>query len=291
MKHAYCIIAHSEPRILKALIELIDDVRNDIYLLVDAKTDISIYSNIKPLFSQLIYVQRIDIRWGDISQVKAELILFEAAYNNGPYKYYHLLSGVDLPLKSQNYIHHFMDENAGKEFVGFAQGKMAEQDIFWKTRYYHFFLPYRRSKKLLFRLLNMISKFCILFQKVLHIERTYSMELKKGANWVSITHDFCGYLLSKRVEILKTFKYVLCADEIFLQSILWNSDFRTRIYAFEDEFDSCMRDIDWERGAPYTWRESDFSYLKSSNKLFARKFSFKDMQIVASLYFFIKKSV
>lgn len=64
MKHAYCIIAHSEPEILNILIKMIDDVRNDIYLLIDKKTDICIYSNIKTNYSALIYVPRVDIRWG-----------------------------------------------------------------------------------------------------------------------------------------------------------------------------------------------------------------------------------
>ena len=64
MKHAYCIIAHSEPEILDILIKMIDDARNDIYLLIDKKTDAGIYSNIKTNHSTLIYTPRVDIRWG-----------------------------------------------------------------------------------------------------------------------------------------------------------------------------------------------------------------------------------
>lgn len=41
MKLAYLIIAHNEPLILKTLISLIDDVRNDIFILIDKKSDIS----------------------------------------------------------------------------------------------------------------------------------------------------------------------------------------------------------------------------------------------------------
>lgn len=40
--------------------------------------------------------------------VKAEYALFhEAYYNEYIYDYYHLLSGADMPLKSQNEIHNF----------------------------------------------------------------------------------------------------------------------------------------------------------------------------------------
>ena len=54
-----------------------------------------------------------DVRWGDISVVDAEFALFDEAYRRGEYSYYHLLSGVDMPLKTQNYIHRFFEKNAG----------------------------------------------------------------------------------------------------------------------------------------------------------------------------------
>jgi len=63
---------------------------------------------------------RVDVRWGDLTVVEAEYKLFEAAKAKGPYQYYHLLSGVDLPLKSQDYIHEFCDRYGGKEFIGYT---------------------------------------------------------------------------------------------------------------------------------------------------------------------------
>ena len=47
------------------------------------------------------------MRWGDVSVIEAEFRLFEEAANKDKYAYYHLLSGVDMPLKSQNEIHAF----------------------------------------------------------------------------------------------------------------------------------------------------------------------------------------
>ena len=67
----------------------------------------------------------------------------------------------------------------------------------------------------------------------------------------------------------------MCGDEIFLQTILWNSTFRENIFLPNSEIDSCMREIDWKRGNPYVWGASsdDFKMLTNSDKLFARKFS------------------
>ena len=52
-------------------------------------------------------MKTIKVYWGDISLVKVEYLLFESALSHGPYAYYHLLSGTDLPIKSQDYIHAF----------------------------------------------------------------------------------------------------------------------------------------------------------------------------------------
>ena len=42
--------------------------------------------------------------------------------------------------------------------------------------------------------------------------------------------------------------------------------------------------IDWKRGNPYVFRESDFEQLVSSGQLFARKFSWNlDKRIVEKL--------
>ena len=47
--------------------------------------------------------------------IKVELLLFKTAHSHFKYTYYHLMSGVDLPLKSQEYIHQFFIENDGFE--------------------------------------------------------------------------------------------------------------------------------------------------------------------------------
>lgn len=287
-KHAYCIIAHNEPLILEKLVKLIDDERNDIYVLIDLKADISVFRCIRTWKSGLFFIPRIDIRWGTISQIRAELELFKFA-SKKRYLYYHLLSGVDLPLKSQDYIHDFFQKNKGREFVGFTQDKKNMADLTRKTSYYYFFLEnYKSNKNIDRNISHVIHKFLLQVQVLFHIKRTYDIELKKGCNWCSITNEFCSYLLEKEKYILEIFKYTLCGDEIFLQSILWNSPFRNNIYNLSDEFTSCMREIDWVRGNPYVWQDLDFEYLMSSNKLFARKFSSFDKMIVDKICKYLK---
>ncbi len=53
-RHAYCIIAHNDPYCLQSLINTIDDERNDIFLILDKKSDIKDFAGIKTRKSRLI---------------------------------------------------------------------------------------------------------------------------------------------------------------------------------------------------------------------------------------------
>ena len=98
-KHAYLIIAHNNWKILERLLILLDDNRNDIYLHIDRKSDLINFSN-NVHNANLSVFHEIDVRWGDVSQIQVELLLFNAAYCKGSYSYYHLISGSDLPINS-----------------------------------------------------------------------------------------------------------------------------------------------------------------------------------------------
>ena len=48
-----------------------------------------------------------------------------------------------------------------------------------------------------------------------------SMEYCLGANWVSITHELVGFILENKELIYKMFHATLCADEFFIQTLVW----------------------------------------------------------------------
>ena len=53
----------------------------------------------------MTYVDRVPVNWGG-SQIRAELSLLKCAVKK-KYDYYHLVSGADLPIKTQDEIHQF----------------------------------------------------------------------------------------------------------------------------------------------------------------------------------------
>ena len=285
MKHAYLIIAHHEWRVLETLLTMLDDERNDVYLHVDKRAgelrkQVEHYS----MKSAGLYVlpHPMKVRWGNFSQVEVEFRLFREALLQGPYMYYHLLSGVDLPIKSQTYIHSFFEQHRGKEFVGFFHGTVHEADIRKKMAYFYI-LNHQKKQKRGWKhgWLSFIRNVFIGCQKILQVRRPVGFECKKGSNWVSITQEFCEYLVRQwDSDMVRRFRYTLCPDELFLHTIIWNSPFRHRIYDCDDMQKGSLRKIDWDRGSPYTWEEKDLDELLRSDLLFARKFSSQHLSVV-----------
>ena len=287
-RHAYCIIAHTDAICLQSLIDCIDDKRNDIFLVIDRKASSEFRRSFSTQRSRLYIIPKeksIDVRWGDLSLVETELLGFKTALETGTYSYIHLLSGQDLPLKSQDEIHYFFRNLLpGTNLVGLAQGIDNIEDLKNKTLFYHFFLDqYRGSNLLIKESCRLLRKIFVRTQKIFRFHRHWNIPIYKGSEWVSITPDFARLLVEKRDWIIEYFKYVPCVDEIYKQTILMNSHLKDTIYDRNKDFAGGTRIIDWERGKPYTWREDDFEELVSSQALFARKFSSTTDQRIINL--------
>ena len=275
--HAYLIIAHTNWRQLQKLVTLIDDERNDIYIHIDKKSNIS-GLHLSTRFSKLVFVDRKNVYWGDVSLINIELTLFLTAFVGGGktgYSYYHLLSGLDLPLHNQDYIHQFFEQHAGKEFIGFGKKNW---DVRNRVYCHNFFMHYMRYDVDPVRCILKILRIALNKLQVglnFNVQKNRDVCFRYGANWVSVTHNFVTELLKLKDEILTMYKYSYCPDEIYKQTFAFNSQFRDKVFDLEDEFHGCMREIDWNRGCPYIWHtDDDYNYLSQSYRLFARKFDY-----------------
>lgn len=265
-KHAYLIMAHTNFEQLRTLIELLDYPQNDIYLHVDKRATSFRPNNIKVHHSDLILVDRIRVNWGGHSQIQCELNLLRSSAKKH-YQYYHLLSGIDLPLKSQKEIHAFFDRYFPHNFIGFDAAANKTGSFLSRIGYYHFFWDaIGRNTGLYTRVLGKLETWSLRFQEKIGFHRKQYIPAYKGHQWFSITDDLVQYILSQEDLIRKQFYYSLCADEVFLQSLAMTSPFCETI------IDNTLRAIDWKRGGPYVYRQDDIDDLLSSDSLFARKF-------------------
>jgi hypothetical protein len=177
--------------------------------------------------------------------------------------------GVEFPLKSQNYIHDFFQKNAGYEFIGYH----LNGDFLSRIKYWHFGTKYARSSKVYQRILYRIEQLSVGFQKIIGVNRINGIEqrFKKGyANW-SITHGLACYIIKEFEKEKKYYCFTLCADEIFIHTMVFNSDYYDKVYNKNDEYASAMRLTTWD-DAQNQFHLSDYDRLMKSDKLFARKF-------------------
>lgn len=273
-KHAYLIMAHGSWRQLEQLLSLLDDDRNDIFLHVDSKAgdiDMSYFQRFIQ-HSNLFFVKRRSVTWGGDSQIQLEMDMIESAVHKHQYDYLHLLSGVDFPIKSKEYIFRFFEANKGKEFLMIDRLRDNESAIVRVNYHYLFQNQIGRTYK---GWRYVVQKAIIKAERLLHYSRK-SKELKdklhKGPNWFSITGLFAQYVISKKQWIRKQFQYTLCADEVFLQTVIYDSPFKDKIYINNNLEYTNLRATDWQRGNPYVWQNEDWDYLSKSPYLFARKF-------------------
>lgn len=266
--HAYLIMAHNNFSILEKLIRMLDSACNDIYIHIDKSVknfDFEYYKNLAKC-SKIYFTKRIYVSWGGFSMVNAEYMLLKEAFANKiEYSYYHLLSGVDLPLKKADELAEFFDNIYPKELVHFAKELNAVEKS--RVQHYHFF---DGRRKLFNRLMTKAEQ---IVQTAMHVNRTGEQKLARGSQWFSITDKLAKELLDNEQKIKKQFKHTLIPDEFFVQCTVVNSEFENNLYLkrFDDSNEQNMRLIDWKRGNPYTFTEEDFDEIINSDCLFVRK--------------------
>ncbi len=280
MKHAYLIIAHNQFKLLGELLSLLDDKNNTLIVHMDKKASIEDFYRMVDVkqFRNLSVIQKVSVTWGGHSQIECELALLkEALSKNERYDYLHIISGVDLPIKSIGYINDFFEANNGKEFL-YYDLEQNKDKILPRCNEYHLFQDVLGRKET--GLLAGLEKLTISAQKKLNVSRVGSIEsyLGKGANWVSITYDFAEFVVDHEKFIKQFFWYSRCADEVFMHTLLNMSPFKDNLFVPSSQDDlqyTNMVYTDWKRGNPYTFRDEDLPELVSLPYLFARKFDEK----------------
>ncbi|MCM1461033.1 MAG: beta-1,6-N-acetylglucosaminyltransferase [Bacteroides sp.] len=269
-KHAFLIVAHKNDLTFRTLIKMLDYEYNDIFIHMDKKNRNYNPVDTKRLCSksEVYHIDRVNVMWGGYSLACATLELLKKSVSTEDYKYYHLLSGEDLPIKTQSHIHNFFN-NESKEFVLFDDRIFRHAD---RVQYYYPFQDFMGKKclKIWNRVLRKISVF---FQRLIGINRSKGIVFQKGCNWFSITNEFANYVVSKEEWIRKHFKYTFIPDEIFIQTLLMHFKDKADECSFDDDYTAIKRLIDWKRGKPYIFRMSDIDEINNSESMFARKFS------------------
>ena len=301
-KHAYLIMVHQFDYILETLLRLIDDERNDIYVHVDKKVRDLFEDKIMRLVknSELYFVKRHKVYWGHVSQLCAEYELFQTACMHGGYCRYHLISGSDLPIKSQDVIHDFFDSHKEEEFVAFWKNDMVD-----RVKYKWIFPRHLRGmctgRYWIGRKINnvqwVLAHRLVDFQKWIGCTNRAFPIYKKCTNWVSITENAVRVLLWYKKKVIRGFRLSSCPDEHYKATIFycvingmipWPKGCMEHLsfYKYPEteiekhnlqdfvkdvcDFDAA-RYIDWMRGGPLELTMADWDRIVNSDAMFCRK--------------------
>ena len=269
MTFAYLITAHEDTKVLRILLKSLDNPNCDIFIHWDKKSLCPSGLNSILKYSKLYLVENpVKVDWGSYTQVQAEMKLFRTAFIHGPYDYYHLISASDMPIKCYNEMKSFFKHNKGKEFIAFNKDVLES-----RIKYYHLFVCQQRNmpRWKLYSDKIFVGMQRVFFRQGRKVLRNFS--IYKGANWCSVTNDFVRCLMDNEKFVMQISMFAKIPDEHYKQIVAMNFGFADRIFNLEDEHLGCMRYVDWERGSPYNWLESDFEEIIKSGRMFCRKIS------------------
>lgn len=282
MKQAILITAYKNFFHLKEIIEFFDE-NFELYIHIDRKSKISKKELISLRSYDIVKLvsQKYKVNWGGFNHLKSILFLTEEALKNHEILYFHLISGHDFPIKSKNYFLKFF-ENKKNEFINYFEVPKkgwANNDGMDRIEYFNFYdlLDAKNIKqnRWIKRLLNL--------QKKLGIKRSISSEILKlygGSTWWTLSKECAEYVIKFTKEnkaFLNRFKYTLCSEEFYFQTIIMNSDFATKVSK------NSLRYIDWSYrngNRPAILDESDYDKLIKTDAVFARKFEYPNSKDV-----------
>lgn len=268
---AYFILVHRYPEQFKRLFKAIYREGNQYLIHIDKSSGKQLSDEIEDFLSSYYGAQILEPKnalWGGYSLVDAEIRGMERLLKmDKDWKYYINLSGQDFPLKSQEYIEDFLNENQGREYIRSLDQKLIRPDT-----------------------LNRINNIFIeAFSKIFRtgIKRKFLKNARPyiGTQWKVVSREFCDMVVNDPLvnRFKKFYRNSFIADESFFQTIMMN------VFKSKNQINDDLRTIDWVPDGdiklrPRNFGKADFMRLTLSPDLFARKFdTTEDTEILGLL--------
>ena len=107
--------------------------------------------------------------------------------------------------------------------------------------------------------------------------KKFNMQFKKGLAYWSITESCAKYILEKEKTVKRMLRYSVSGDEVFVQTLVYNSPFKDSIYNLKNEYEGCLVAAAWkefvgEDRIGKNFLMKDFNILEESDLLYALKF-------------------
>jgi hypothetical protein len=279
MKLAHLILAHAHPGQLSRLVNALAHKDADIYVHIDAKSDLADFAHLNKQ-PQLYFIKnRVSVFWGTYSMVSATLNSFEEILEHQiPYSHINLLSAQDYPLAPSDHIHDFLATNADKTYMHSLYIPDDWDEAMERITTYNFG-DYKFKGHYL---LQHAVKFLGIRRKMPRGVEPYGR-----SQWFTITPLCARYVidyLNEHPRMKRFFRMSFAPDEFVFQTVLMNSPHKASLV------NDNLRYIDFSNGGyhPKTLTSGDAMTLLNSGKLYARKF---DQEKSSALLEFIDEQV
>jgi len=273
--HAFLMAVHKQPKLLRRIIERLSASNHYFFINVNARlSNFDEFVNELNGISNVVFLTpRVSIYHSGISQVVCTLNLLKCAKSYGcHFDYYHLISGQDYPLRSNEQFDHFFDTTEDS-FMCYSYETDSPikynytQGWFFNKNDNFFAKVYLKLK--LDKLAGLI------------VRRKRIDNLMGGWDWFSWSDKVCDYVLDyiqNNPDYFKRFNHTHSPCETMYQTLLYPKLDELKIHKHYP-----LRFISWEAHRPvnttyrpYNLNELDYKYVIESPTFFCRKVDEKE---------------
>lgn len=267
MNHIFIVIAHSQPDLLARIIKRLEASNHYFLIHIDKKTEIAPFLPIKKYQNVQFATKRLSVNWGGYSQIKCTLfMLTQSMCHEVSFDYFHLISGVDYPLVSNDEFDRFFEHSDKKSYMHFDSPK---ETVEWRKYKYPNRLKWAFLDNWILKKTRIASFFLNRF-----FPRKVDFDLYAGWSWWSWHRDVVSFVLNyleSHPQYHKRFYYTSCCDEVIFHTMLFDKAKELRIEKYNS-----LRYIDWyptrpTPTLPLVLDERDFESIINSGCFFCRK--------------------
>lgn len=272
MKKAYIVLAHKNEKMVKRLVDRLNDNDSNFFLHVDLNSNIDGFRQIFCNDAHVQFLPRERTGWGSFGLVKATLNAMRMV-QSGDYEKVILLSGQDYPIKSNEEIDRFFHDSPFNIFMDHFplpnHRKWGPGGGMYRVNKYFFGLSFIR--KMMAKAANFIG---IVFPFAKRRELP-DMKPFSGSQWWAMDMRAVNYILKyvdDHPEYIRYHQHTFAADELFFQMILLNCPDKS---LRDNIANNNLRFMRWKSESishPEILGVSDMESISDSDALFARKF-------------------
>ncbi|MDQ0572174.1 hypothetical protein QFZ42_004008 [Variovorax paradoxus] len=226
MSPVFLLLVHADPPQVKRLLQRLVSVGR-CFVHVDAKSDLSAF---RIEDSRVSYLhERVDVRWGAVSQIDATLRLMRAALakcDASQVSHFVLLSGNCYPVRPLEEFRAYSQSHAGTNFIKLIP-LASTRKLQERVRHFWFYqdLPVDGRKFTLVRLARGLLQFA---GKLGRRSLPLFPQWHFGSQWWALNPEAVRYLISYPFEtsVKRFLRFSKAPDEIYFHTLLANSPLR-----------------------------------------------------------------